>query len=135
MKIVTRNFAAALLLTLYGSASLACGHCAEDRIAAVYDHALLQQTIARKHQIAYFALEGRLLRNDALRHKISGLVAATPGVNKNSTRVSLEPGALAVTYDPQRDTAEALESLLQKRMRAMKLSVLLLQAPPMQKLP
>ena len=131
MKTVRGRCAAALLLVFYGSTTLACGHCVEDRIAAVYDHGLLQQTVARRQQIAYFALEGRLQRDDALRHRIKTLVDTTPGVNPGSTRVSLEPGALAIAFDPQRVSAEGMESLLQKKLRAMKLTVLLLQAPRM----
>ena len=133
MKTVSGRYTAALLLMWYSSAALACGHCVEDRIAAVYDHALLQQTVARKHQIAYFALEGRLPRDDATRQKLRALVEATPGVNQGSTRVSLEPGALAIAFDPRRGSAEDIASLLHKKLRAMNLSVLLLQAPPMQR--
>ena len=44
-------------------------------------------------------------------------------------RVSMEPAALVVAFDPQRSSAEALAFTLQKKLRVMKVSVLLLQAP------
>ena len=130
MKAVGMAFTLVLALTSSGS-SVACGHCVEDRIAAVYDHALLQQTAARQQRIAYFALEGRFTRGDKERHQIRALVEATPGVNQGSTRVSLEPAALAIAFDPRRSSAESIETLLQKKLRAIKVSVLLLQSAPM----
>ena len=44
-------FVFALALT-YNGTGIACGHCTEDRIAAVYDHAQLQHAAA--HQQACF---------------------------------------------------------------------------------
>ncbi len=48
---------------------------------------------------------------------------------KDTMRVSMEPAALAVAFDPQRSSAEALAFTLQKKLRVMKVSVLLLRAP------
>lgn len=119
---------AAALALFYSGAGIACGHCTEDRIAAVYDHAQLQQAAADKQRIAYFALDGRLTRDERERNHIKALVEATPGVTKGSARVSLEPAAVALAFDPQRSSAEAIEALLRKKLRAVKVSVLLLQS-------
>ncbi len=119
----------ALVTALGSSAAIACGYCVEDRIAAVYDHALLQRTLTSKHQIVFFAWDGPLTHGDAERRKIFALVEATPGVDKGSTRVSMEPAALAVAFDPRRSSIENVQAALQKSLAKMKLSVILLQAP------
>ena len=41
--------AAGILLVLQGTAG-ACGICVEDKIAAVYDHAIVTQALGRKQQ-------------------------------------------------------------------------------------
>ena len=121
--------ALALLAVLGSTAAIACGYCVEDRIAAVYDHALLQRTLASKHQIAFFAWDGPLTRNEAGRKKMVALGEATPGVDKGSTRVSMEPAAVAVAFDPRRGSVESVQAALQKSLATMKLSVMLLQTP------
>ena len=131
MSLRARRLALALGLACGAGAALACGHCVEDRIAAVYDHALQQKTIATGHQLAYFAWDGPLERSPAARSKILEAVQATPGIDKGSVRVSMEPAAIAVTFDPRRDTVEGITAALQKNVRSLKLSVLpLLAARP-----
>ena len=117
------------MAALGNSVAIACGHCVEDRIAAVYDHALLQRTLASKHEIAFFVWDGPLPHGDAERRKILALVEATPVVDKGSTRVSMEPAALAVAFDPRRSSIENLQAALQKSLAKLKLSLTLLQAP------
>ncbi len=125
-----RRLAVGLLATLATAAALACGHCVEDRIAAVYDHALVQRTLAGKHQIAYFAWDGALARDDALRRKLLALAEAVPGVDKGGVRVSLEPAAIAVAFDPRRGDGAAIGAALQKKLRALSVEIVPLQAPP-----
>ena len=122
----------ALVLALGNPAAMACGYCVEDRIAAVYDHALLQRTLASKHQIAFFAWDGPLTRSEAVRLKILALGDATPGVDRGSTRVSMEPAALAVAFDPQCSNVQSVQAALQKTLGSMKLSIVLLQAAKVQ---
>ena len=120
---------AILLLAFSHSTAWACGHCVEDRIAAVYDHALILSTQARKQQIAYFAWDGALARDQASRLKLLTLIDDTPGVDKGSTHLSMEPAAFAVVFDPRRSSGPALEAALRNKLRAMKVSVHLLQPP------
>ena len=129
MKIRCTRYALTLWVALAGTAAIACGYCVEDRIAAVYDHALLQRTLASKHQIVFFAWDGPLTRSEAARQKMLALGEATPGVDKGSTRVSMEPAALAVAFDPQRSSIQSIQAALQKTLAPMKLSVTLLQTP------
>ncbi len=131
MNVKARNarYALALWLALTSSAVIACGYCVEDRIAAVYDHALQQRALAGRHQIAFFAWDGPLARNEATRKKMLAFAEATPGVDKGSARVAMEPAALAVAFDPQGGSASALQAALQKSLNPLKLSLVLLQAP------
>lgn len=123
MRIRGGAWAAALCLALGSSAALACGYCVEDRIAAVYDHALLQRTLARGHQMAFFAWDGPITHNEAARLKLLALGEATPGVDKGSVRVSMEPAALAVAFDPQSADGKNMAKALQKKLAGMKLSI------------
>lgn len=130
MKSLASVRAAVALVALLGStAALACGYCVEDRIAAVYDHALMQRTLAGKHQIAYFAWDGPLARDEASRRKMLALGEAVPGVDKGSVRVSMDPAAIAVAFDPQRSNGAAIAAAVQKKLEALKVSVVPLQAP------
>lgn len=120
-------FALAALLT--AGTALACGHCVEDRIAAVYDHALVQRTHAGRHQIAWFAWDGPLARDEASRRRILAVVEAVPGVDKGGVRVSVEPGAIAVAFDPRRSSGAAVAAALGAWLRALNLTIVPLQAP------
>lgn len=129
MKIALAGKLIALSLALGSSVAMACGYCVEDRIAAVYDYALAQRTLALKHEIVFFAWDGPLTRSDASKQKMMALGEAVPGVDKGSTRVSMEPAAISLAFDPQRSSAQAIEAALQKKLGSMKLSIVRLQAP------
>ena len=130
MKTGLSNLTVTLLLALGSSTTLACGYCVEDRIAAVYDHALLQRTLALRHEMIFFAWDGPLARSDASRQKMMALGEAVPGVDKGSARVSMEPAAVALAFDPQRNSAHGIETALRKKLSILKLSIVRLQAPP-----
>ena len=117
------------VVALSSAAALACGHCDEDRIAAVYDHALSQRTLALKHQIIFFAWDGVVALSDASRQKMLALCEAVPGVDKGSTRVSLEPAALAVAFAPQSYSAQSVEAALKQKLVSMKLTLVRLPNP------
>ena len=124
-----KHAAAVLFLVLCGPAVHACGHCVEDRIAAVYDHALLQRTTAQRQQIVFFAWEGKPLRGEASRRRMAELASGAAGVIPGSVRVSMEPAALAVAFDPRRGSVDALEAALRKSLASMKLTLVRLQTP------
>lgn len=122
------TIAIALTIALGSAPAMACGYCVEDRIAAVYDHALLQRTLANRHQIAFFAWEGPVTRGAAARLKVLALGEATPGVDKGSVRVSMEPAAVAVAFDPNSINGKNIQKALQKTLGSMKLSIIFLQS-------
>jgi hypothetical protein len=121
--------AVATVVALTGAAALACGHCDEDRIAAVYDYALAQRTVALKHEIMFFAWDGSVPLSDDSRKKILALGEAVSGVDMGSTRVSMQPAALAVAFAPQRNSAQAVEAALKQKLASMKLTLVRLPHP------
>ena len=129
MKVRLAGKVIALCLALSSTVVIACGYCVEDRIAAVYDHALAQRTRVLKHEMIFFAWDGPLTRSEVSKQKIMALGAAVPGVDPGSLRVSMEPAALALAFDPQRSSGQSIEAALQTKLRLMKLSIVRLQAP------
>lgn len=122
--------ALAILAALGAGPALACGHCVEDRIAAVYDHALVQRTLAARHRIVYFAWEGRLPIDQASRRRLLAQVEAVAGVDKGSVRVSMEPAAIAVSFDPRHSDGAAIEAAIQRKLAPLGVSLVPLQPAP-----
>ena len=118
---------AGLLLALHGSAAFACGHCVEDKIAAVYDHALITQALAQKQQVVFFAIDGNFTANEVTRKSIETIAKSVEGIEKNSVRVSVELAALCVVFDPKRQSFAAMQKSLDKKMAEKKLTLLLLK--------
>ena len=117
------NFAgrvAASALALSSTVAMACGHCPEDLIAAVYDHALAQRTLALRHETLFFVWDGPIARSDELRQKLMALAEAVPGVDKGSARVSMEPTALAVTSARSKTASASRRSSRTRRSPAMR---------------
>lgn len=113
---------------LAGGNAAACGHCVEDRIAAVYDHALVQRARASKHQVAYFAWDSALTRDETSRRRVLAVAEAVPGIDQGSVRVSMEPAAIAVAFDPRRSDAAAIATALRAALRRLSVDVVPLHA-------
>jgi hypothetical protein len=117
-----------VICVLLGSTrALACGFCVEDKIAAVYDHALLTQALARGHHVAFFAIDGALDANSAQKSGIERAAAKAAGVDAKSIRVSVESAALSASFDPARISVEQLRQSLQKALVLKNLSLQLLR--------
>lgn len=89
-------------------AALACGTCAEDRIAATYDHALAQQAARKGRAVVYCELAGPW---DARR--LQAAAARLPGVDAASVRYAREPAALSFALDTKRQTPRSAVLALQ----------------------
>ena len=113
----------ALVLALHGTTALACGHCVEDKIAAVYDHANVMQALERKHPVTFFAIDGLLLPTESTRRMLETLAESVIGVDKGSARVSVESAALTVAFDPQRTTFAAVQKALDRKFIGKKLTL------------
>jgi len=112
-------FAAALLLALAAPA-FACGVCAEDKIAATYDHASVREALARGRVVVYCEVAGL---PDVQRARQAA--ARVRGVDARSVRVSAQPSAVSFVLDPKQQSAQAAVLALQAALPAgAKLAIL-----------
>lgn len=107
---------AAFALAVAGEA-FACGHCVEDKVAAVYDHAAVTRAISEGRVVVFCALLDAPAGAES-RHRLPGLAESVRGVERGSVRVSYEYGALAFAYDPARASLAAVMRGLETRFAA-----------------
>ena len=120
------RLALAALLMLAGEA-WACGVCVDDKIAAVYDHAVLQRAFAAKQTVAFFALDGKLVDDARTRKAIAAYARATPGVDPASVRVSTTLASLGLVFDGRRTSLPKVQESIERRLSALGLTLLVLQ--------
>jgi hypothetical protein len=98
--------AAAIAFTLAAGPAAACGYCIEDRVAAVYDQAVVDHAVSRHQHVAFFSLNGALEAKPATRR---ALIAALDRAGiRGSTHVSLESASASVAFDPARASLASL---------------------------
>ena len=85
----------------------ACGICVEDRVAAVFDSAVVDQAMGTKRHVAFFGVEGSLPANAASKRALLEAVYAS-GATRGTARVSLESSSISAAYDPARTTLAQL---------------------------
>ncbi len=119
--------AVAMLVASVTSATWACGYCIEDKIAAVYDYDVVTRAFARKHAVAFFAIEGTIVSGDSSRRALRGMLESIPGVDKASVRVSVESASLSADFDPRRVSFASLERSLSRKLSTRGLSVSILR--------
>jgi len=110
MKIL-RAFCGSLLLPC--AASWACGVCVEDKVAATYDHAVIQQAAGKGQVVVFCEASGAI---DAPR--IRNAARLVRGLDRSSVRVSTQPAALSFAIDPAQQSPQAAVSALQKALPA-----------------
>jgi len=115
------------LLLAASQACLACGVCVEDKIAAVYDHAAVQQALAAKRTVVFFAIDGKLVADERTKRAISNIARTTPGVDAASVRVSCELASMALAFDGRRTSLVKMQEALERRLAALGLSLLAMQ--------
>jgi hypothetical protein len=94
-------------------AALACGTCAEDKIAATYDHATAQRAAASGQVMVYCELGGRW---DA--GQVKRAAARVRGVDARTLRTAREPAALSFALDAKQQSARAAVLALQAALPA-----------------
>jgi hypothetical protein len=116
-----------LVLLLHASATHACGYCVEDKVAAVYDGAVVTRAVEQKHRVAFFALAGSLPAHDpSLKQAIERTAQSVQGVDPSSARVSLETAALSFSFDPVRTPFAVLYQRMAQKLAARGISLELL---------
>ena len=112
-----------LLSVVYVPIVSACGHCVEDKMAAVYDFAVVTKARAQHQHVAFAAIDG-LFRTDAsTQGAIADMVRTAEGVDRASVRVSLELAALSFAYDPKRASFASIQRSVGKRLSRIGLRV------------
>lgn len=117
---------AALLATALAAraaAAFACGYCLEDKIASVYDHALVVRSVGRGHPVAFYHLEGTLEPGEAARRAIVAAAESVPGIDKGSVRFAPDTLTLAFAFDPRRSSLAAAQNALDRKLAARRLSL------------
>ncbi len=114
-----------LLLLAVAQSTAACGFCIEDRIAAVYDHGVVQAAVARHRHVAFLGFANA--PNPASRKAIVQTAEGIPGVVSGSVRISIDSSALSFAFDPTALPASQLVEKLNARLTKRGMSITLLQ--------
>ena len=112
-----RQVAGALLLALAVASGtvFACGICVEDRVAAVFDNAVVDQAIGAQRHVAFYGVEGSLpATRESRRALLEALYAS--GAAKGSARVSLESASVSAAFDPSRTSVARLRDDAGRRL-------------------
>lgn len=123
MKTAGPRLAGAMLASAFAFNAFACGFCIEDKIAAVYDHAVAMHAVAQRHQVAFFAVEGIIPSGEVSRRAIEAIAESLVGVDKGSARVSVDSASLSVAFDPARVPKEDLAIKLGRKLAGKGLTV------------
>jgi len=106
---------APFVLALAGAASAAwpCGVCVEDKVAATYDWAVMQQAVAKGQAVVFCELAGRV---DAQR--ITQAARQVRGLERASLRISQDPAALSFAMDAAQQSPQAAVAAMQRALPA-----------------
>ena len=116
-----------VLLALPYHAALACGYCVEDKLASVYDHAIVSRALSQKHQVLFFDIGGRLTGSAHERQILERGAGRALGVDADSIRVSVDTAALSFSIDPIRTPVPNVVKSLQGKLLLSGFSVKLLR--------
>jgi hypothetical protein len=110
-------------ITLFTAlAAHACGFCLEDKVAAVYDQALVDAARARGRSVVFFAIEGSPRLEEATRRAVLAALVR-PGTTRATARVSLESAAGSVAYDPGRTDPAKLAASADRALAPLALTL------------
>ena len=118
---------AALAFLFAARDAFACGYCVEDRVAAVYDHAVVMRALERKHQVAFLAIGGTIPQAGELRRSIESGLGTVTGIDRGTARVSLESASLSFAYDPRKSGLGPVLRAIEKTLAAKGLSLSILR--------
>lgn len=113
------------LLATATAAAWACGTCVEDRMAATYDHAVIQRAAAAGQRVVFCAVLGPM---DAPKLKSAAL--RVRGVEPATVRVASEPAALSFALDARRSADAAVRALQGSVPSGTRLEIIRVVQPP-----
>jgi hypothetical protein len=116
---------AAALAVIAPTAARACGACVEDKIAATYDHGVVERAAASGDVMVFCEVTGAL---DVQR--LRAAVQRVRGVAPQSVRVSAQPAAMSFALDPRVLSPRGAVQAAQRSMAlGTRLSIVRLQPP------
>jgi hypothetical protein len=102
-------FCCGALLLVQAVGAWGCGVCIEDKVAATYDHPVVQRASARGATVVFCELSGPI---DAAR--IRSAARRLRGLDVASVRVSANPAALSFALDTKQQSPQAAAAALQQ---------------------
>ena len=119
--------AISVALAIVAAPALACGYCVEDKVAAAYDHRVVERAFGQRHEVLFLSLEfARPVPGDAA-VSIRRAVESIAGVDRGTVRIAVEAGALSLAYDPRRVQAAGILRTLGRDLAQLGVSFALLQ--------
>ena len=109
---------ALLLLAIAAPAVWACGVCIEDKVAATYDHAVMQRAAASGKAMVYCEVHGSL---DVRRWQSAA--RQVRGLDPASVRVSREPAAISFALDTSQQSPQAAVAAVQKAVPGSRMAI------------
>lgn len=109
-----------LLAALFATAprqGIACGVCIDDKVAAVYDHAIVQRALTTGRVVVFCEVAGPR-QPDVLAPQLRRAARGLPGVDPASVRASEELPVLSFALDPAARTPAAAVDELRARLEA-----------------
>ena len=120
-------FAAGLLLATQGPAALGCGHCAEDKVAATYDHAVVTRAAKRGHAMVYSEVVGIERAEHGWAPALVAVLEAVPGVDRGTVRLSAAPAAVSFSMDSDGYAVDDVIRTINRKLANRKLALTVLQ--------
>ena len=102
--------------------AMACGFCIEDKVAAVYDSAVVERAVADHRHVAFFAIEGDTPVDAATRRAVASALESAGGV-RGTARVALQNGACSIAFDPKRTDMKRIAATAGRALAPHKLSL------------
>ena len=121
------NYLLLAVLAFMSLEAAACGVCIDDKIASCYDHAVLARAKQRGHAVAFFAIQGDIVRDPETRRDVNRAIDGARGVLRGTARVSLENAALSFAYDPARTSANEAAQAIGRALARHRLQLALLR--------
>lgn len=113
------------LVALWPVPGRACGACVEDRVALVYDHAVVRQAAASGGVVVFCDVLGTLDLD-----RLSLVARGARGVKPDSVRVSRQPSVLSFVIQPRTVTpSDAVQAMQRALGNSMQLSIVHMLTP------
>jgi hypothetical protein len=125
-----RAVAFGLLLALAGQPvrkAVACGFCPGDKIASVYDGAVVVEAFRQGQGVAYLDIAGAFPASTEAGQLVERALDRTKGVRKGSVVVSLAPLAVRIVFDPRRTNLPDLIAAANRRLRKQHWSLVVMK--------